>query len=345
MVTSPNEHQRVAGSIRAGDTETALNLYREGKSVRQVASALGLTRYQAHKVTKQLGSELNPSKGGRPISMSATAKRLAVRLATTGAAKTAVDIARQLPDDVSDQTVRRTLRDEGLKARKKVKKPKLTSKHKKARLDWAVTHQHWTERDWMSVIWSDETKINRVGSDGPDWVWMRPNEVRSERSVQQTTKFGGGSIMVWGCMGWFGVGYSEIIDGIMDAEKFVQILESSLLRTIEELDVDSEFLRFQQDNDPKHTSRRAKAWFQEQQIALLPWPAQSPDLNPIEHLWSEVKRGLNAYEEDPRSIAELEQRTGEVWTATPKEKVRDLIRSMPRRCEAVIKAKGAWTKY
>ena len=151
--------------------------------------------------------------------------------------------------------------------------------------------------------------------------------------------------MVWGCMGWFGVGYSEIIDGIMDAEKFVKILESSLLRTIEELDVDSEFLRFQQDNDPKHTSRRAKAWFQEQQIALLPWPAQSPDLNPIEHLWSEVKRGLNAYEEDPRSIAELEQRTGEVWTAIPREKVRDLIRSMPRRCEAVIKAKGAWTKY
>ena len=79
---------------------------------------------------------------------------------------------------------------------------------------------------------------------------------------------------------------------------------------------------------------------------MLEWPAQSPDLNPIEHLWSKVKRELNKYESPPNGMIELWARIQEIWDQ--KITVNDcliLIESMPRRIEAVRKAKGWWTKY
>ena len=77
----------------------------------------------------------------------------------------------------------------------------------------------------------------------------------------------------------------------------------------------------------------------------MKWPAQFPDLNPIEHLWNHLKRKLGEHEEPPRGMIELWERTAKEWNAIPKEVVQNLIESMPRRVEAVIEAKGGYTKY
>ena len=82
--------------------------------------------------------------------------------------------------------------------------------------------------DWKWVIWSDETRINCIESDGRKWVWKKPGEGLSDRLVEGTLKFGGGSLMMWGCMGWEGVGYSCKIDGKMDADLYVSILDDEL---------------------------------------------------------------------------------------------------------------------
>ena len=74
------------------------------------------------------------------------------------------------------------------------------------------------------------------------------------------------------------------------------------------------------------------------------WP-QSPDLNPIEHLWNHLKRKLGEYEEPPRGIQELWERVQKEWDNIGVEECRKLIESMPRRVEAVVKAKGGHTKY
>ena len=71
------------------------------------------------------------------------------------------------------QTVRNSLKAAGLKALVKKKKPFLSKRHRKARMDFALAHQHWTVEDWKKVVWSDETKINRLGSDGRKWVWKK----------------------------------------------------------------------------------------------------------------------------------------------------------------------------
>ena len=74
---------------------------------------------------------------------------------------------------VSKATVRRALRFNRHKARKIVKKPLLTKRHRDARLQFALTHKDWTLDDWKRVVWSDETKINRFGSDGKQYCWVK----------------------------------------------------------------------------------------------------------------------------------------------------------------------------
>ena len=98
--------------------------------------------------------------------------------------------------------------------------------------------------DWKRIIWSDETKINRLGSDGKQWVWKQKGEGLIEREIQGTVKFGGGNLMVWGCMGWNGVGQLVEVEGRMDANQYVDILENHLLPSIEESGISSEDLIF-----------------------------------------------------------------------------------------------------
>jgi hypothetical protein len=65
------------------------------------------------------------------------------------------------------------MKAQGLKAVTKRKRPLLLSRHRRERMHFAEHHLHWTVEDWKSVIYSDETKINCLGSDGKQWAWKR----------------------------------------------------------------------------------------------------------------------------------------------------------------------------
>lgn len=236
-------------------------------------------------------------------------------------------------------------------AKKRKKKPLLKPIHRLNRLRWAREHREWTVDDWSRVIWSDETRVNRLCSDGLNYAWVERGSGITDRTVKSTLKFGGGCIMVWGCMTWAGVGVLKRVVGSMDAHQYVDILEDGLLPTISALAVDPEMpppsqLIFQQDNDPKHKSRLAMSWLEEEQgIRVMRWPAQSPDLNPIEHLWAHLKRQLGSYPEAPGGVEGIMPRIRAEWTKITAETCRNLIQSMPRRVSAVIRAKGGHTRY
>ena len=99
---------------------------------------------------------------------------------------------------------------------------------------------------------------------------------------------------------------------------------------------------FQHDNDPKHTSRLVKGWLNDK-VNVLPWPAQSPDLNPMEHLSEEVNRRVRGenYSKEGDLMAAIERK----WKKILLNRIIKLIDSMPSRCQAVIRAKGFATKY
>ena len=151
--------------------------------------------------------------------------------------------------------------------------------------------------------------------------------------------------MIWGCISAEGVGYACRIDHHMDAKVYTDILDDYLLPTIDYYDLEKDNIIFQQDNDSKHTSKAAQKWFENNEIEVLEWPAQSPDLSPIEHLWEYLEWRLAAYKTEPKGMLELWERIEIEWDKIPLEVCMNLIESMPRRIAAVLKAKGGYTRY
>jgi transposase len=315
--------------------------------IREVAKYFKVSTSTVHKLSKTC--KKNISINGRPKKLSPTTITHCVTQITRGNTKNATELAKSLKRQsnisVSRQTVARALMERGLKSKEKKEKPFLRAKNVKERLKFAKVHEDWTEADWRQVIYSDETKINRFGSDGRVWSWCRDEDPLLPQNVKQTIKHGGGNIKIWGCMAANGVGGMCKIDSILDSQLYLQILQVELAETFKDLHMKRHKSIFQHDNDPKHTAIIIKEYLKTQKYETMIWPAQSPDLNPIEHLWKHLKTALYAYEMPAKGMLELWDRIQKEWLKVDKATCSNLIDSMPRRMKAVIRAKGYWTKY
>jgi transposase len=222
--------------ISATSQNYILSLLDAGHSAKHIVASTGYGIATVSRLHSKHRPHLSKSSSGHPPKLSTANIRFAQCLISPGKADTAIDVTKALCNVTNQplhaQTVRRHLKVAGMKAVVKKKRPFLSKKHRKARMDFALAHQHWTVEDWKKVVWSDETKINRLGSDGRKWVWKKAGEGLSDRLVGGTLKFGGGSLMVWGCMLWDGVGYACKIDGKMDGDLYIKILEEDLQESI-----------------------------------------------------------------------------------------------------------------
>jgi hypothetical protein len=165
--------------------------------------------------------------------------------------------------------------------------------NRKKRLAWAREYILKPTEYWHDVLFADESKFNVSGSDGRQIVWRKKNEEMDPRNLRGTVKHGGGSCMVWGCISTQGVGDLVFIDGILDAEGYLELLKSHLRQSANRLGIEHRF-KYYEDNDPKHRSRLVQEWLLYNVPKVLHPPPQSPDLNPIENMWNELDRRVHA---------------------------------------------------
>ncbi|KAG1607893.1 hypothetical protein G6F46_011957 [Rhizopus delemar] len=166
-------------------------------------------------------------------------------------------------------------------------------------------------------------------------------------AVNTTRSHGGGGIMLWGCITSEGPGYAcQMYDGTMNSEVYQEILGTSLKDTLGYYGLDWKSSIFQHDNDPKYRSKSTKQYMEDNSMCYIDdRPSQSPDLNPIEHIWHHLKLKLSMYENRAKSMHELWQRVEKEWNSFTKDQCLKYIDSMPERIQDVIAEKGGSTRY
>ena len=186
-----------------------------------------------------------------------------------------------------------------------------------------------------NIIWSDETKIELFGMNARRHVWRKPGTAHHQANTIPTVKHHAGSIMLWGCFSPAGTGRLVRIEGKMNAAMYRDILDENLLQSALDLRLGRWFI-FQSDNNPKHTAKISKEWLQDNSVNVLESPSQSPDLNPIEHLWRDLKMAV--HRRFPSKLMEPERWCKEEWAKLPKDRCAKLVASYSKRLEAVIAA-------
>ncbi len=159
------------------------------------------------------------------------------------------------------------------------------------------------------------------------------------RCLRSSVKFPQ-SVMVWVSMSSAGVGPLCFLRSKVNTAVYQEVLEHFMLPAADKLYGDADFI-FQQDLAPAHSAKATSTWFKDHGIPVLNWPANSPDLNPIENLWGIVKRKMRYAR--PNNAEELKAAIRATWALITPEQCHRLIDSMPRRIAAVIQAKGAPT--
>ena len=142
-----------------------------------ISSCVSLHHTTISRICKKYCPDLQNIPAGHPPKLSEANTHYAQHLITFRKAENATQVT-QILQQVTDQsltsqTTRNHLKRAGMKAMVKAKRPLLTKKHRKERLDFTLAHQDWTVEDWKTVVWSDETKINRLGSEGRVWGGRR----------------------------------------------------------------------------------------------------------------------------------------------------------------------------
>lgn len=247
------------------------------------------------------------------------------------------DIKRELGLDVSRRTIRRRLNEVGLHGCVR------RAEHENVcgRLSFAEGYSRWTADDWSRVLFSDETHFY-LGHHGREYVQrphgaaLDPHYTRKDHAPLR------GKVSLWGCICAHGLGHAELYVDSLDARRYQTILGLNLVASARQFWPRGQWW-FQQDNWTVHTAATSRAWFHTHGVDVLDWPAWSPDLNPIEELWNDLKR--HVYQRSPATMEQLEQFISEEWAATDLNFIARICTNMPHRLQQLLANSGHKIPY
>ena len=337
-----------------------------GMSIKEVAKIKGINvrTLQLWKKRSDDGQSLETkSKPGRKKVLSTRAK-IVIAKSIGKKRQSPRKLARRLKS-VGEQCSRNTIsrylhKSLGVRPYKQQKKVKLSPKNIKDRLSFANMAKRMSSDDWKKVIFSDESPFPLYWSPNRqvNQIWAHgPEEVASIDLVKKSQ-----GVLVWGAFSYFGLSDLHIMDQNtrLNASNYrTDILESVLSQNLgrkrssgppsqRKLVQDRSDFIFQHDGAPAHFAATSEKWLAENVPAHWgkgTWPGNSPDLNPIENLWSILKDRLESRKKKPANIGELKTALKEEWNNITAETIQNLILSMPSRIEAVISSKGNKTVY
>ena len=295
---------------------------------------LGTVKYNISKI-KQQGTTEDRSRSGRSRKLTVKDNKALGQWIRRNNETTTKELVEKLLQngnvDVSRWTIQRQLKRLGYKSSLPYKTPMLTQQQKDARVQWAIKHQN---DDWSRTIFTNETCYQLFRKTIRRWSKNPKAEVKRIPKNRQ-------KILVWGGFSIKGlVGYHSFTN-IMDGTYYIQILQDHLIRNARK-----QFgrrWRLLQDNDPKHKSRIVKKFLDEEVPEVIDWPSNSPDANPIENLWSVIKRRVE--KRGPSNLNELNKFLYDEWNKVDMLIINNLIKSMKSRCLALIESKGERIDY
>ncbi len=297
---------------------TVDTLHKEGKTQKVIAKEAGCSQSS---VSKHINREAKGRKRcGRKKCTSNRDNRTLERIVKPNPFKNVGEIHKEWTAagvSASRTTTHRRMQDMGFSCRIPCVKPLLNNRQRQKRLAWAKDKKDWTAAEWSKVMFSDESQFCiSFGNQGPR-VWRKRGEAQNPRCL---------------CF----------LRSKVNTAVYQEVLEHFVLPAADQLYGDADFI-FQQDVALAHSAKATSTWFKDHGIPVLNWPANSPDLNPIENLWGIVKRKM--WYARPNNAEELKATIRAIWALITPEQCHRLIDSMPRRIAAVIQAKGAPTKY
>ena len=240
----------------------------------------------------------------------------------------------------SPRTIRRVLDVCGLFGRIARVIPPMKETTLKARLSFARGYANF---DWTKVLWSDEMSI-RIGPQGQTWVQRPVGEAFNPEYCVPKEKHAP-KVHVWECFASAGVGRIHVFTENLDGKLYREILKKHLMKSAAKFWPQG-LWHFQQDNDPKHTSRIVSEYLADVLCIkdyVIKWPPYSPDLNPIENLWADLKKRVE--KRNAKNVAELKEAVEQEWTQTDTQLCQKLVASMPDRIARVVKYNGWPTGY
>ncbi|GFU03065.1 transposable element Tc1 transposase [Trichonephila clavipes] len=203
----------------------------------------------------------------------------------------------------------------GYRARSKrpTRVPLLTKRHRQLRLRWVREHGDWSMDQWERVACSDESLFVIHHADGRVRIRRLPGEQLLPQCTVGHTQAGGGGIMLWGTFSWASLGLVVVVEQTMNATGYLNIIADQLHPYMTSVFPAGNGM-FEQENAPCYKAKIVLEWFQEHaELQLMSLPPNSPDLNPIEHIWDVMGRQLRVQRPPIRNISDLRDRCLNIW--------------------------------